>query len=123
MKASQKVKTEILEWPSVINRRVGEGPRHLKVISGAGEMAQWLSAYAVLPEDQSSVPSSTSDGSQLSVTPAPEDPAVLAPFVSALMHRPTQMHTVVVCICLAQGGALLGGVALLEYTCYCGCGL
>jgi hypothetical protein len=30
---------------------------------------------------------------------------------------------VVVCICLAQGMALLGGVTLLEEVCHCGCGL
>ena len=28
-----------------------------------------------------------------------------------------------VCICLAQGVALLGGMALLELVCHCGCGL
>jgi imidazoleglycerol phosphate synthase glutamine amidotransferase subunit HisH len=37
-------------------------------LSVVGEMAQWLRALAVLPEDLSSVPS-THDGSQPSVTP------------------------------------------------------
>jgi hypothetical protein len=30
---------------------------------------------------------------------------------------------VMVCICLAQGLALLGGVALMELVCHYGCGL
>jgi hypothetical protein len=30
---------------------------------------------------------------------------------------------VMVCVCLGQGVALLGGVALLEQVCHCGCGL
>ena len=30
---------------------------------------------------------------------------------------------VMVCICLAQGVAVLGGVALLEWVCHCGHGL
>jgi hypothetical protein len=29
----------------------------------------------------------------------------------------------VMCICLAQEVALLGGVALLKWVCHCGCGL
>jgi hypothetical protein len=29
----------------------------------------------------------------------------------------------IVCICLAQGMALLGGLVLLEWVCHCGCGL
>ena len=31
--------------------------------------------------------------------------------------------TMMVCICSAQGVAPLGGVALLEEVCHCGCGL
>jgi hypothetical protein len=40
------------------------------------------------------------------------------------VQTPTQGLTfVMVCVCSAQGVALLGGVALLEWVCHCGCGL
>jgi hypothetical protein len=35
----------------------------------------------------------------------------------------TEEDNVMICICLAQGVALLGGVALLEWVCHCGQGL
>jgi hypothetical protein len=56
---------------------------------GTGEVAQWLRALAVLPEDQGSIPKCPHNGSQLSVSPVLGD---LTPSSELL-----QQHTCVWC--------------------------